>query len=323
MPKISVIVPVYNTGKHLSRCIDSILNQSFIDFELLLIDDGSTDGCGAICDAFAEKDKRIRVFHRENKGSAASRFFGFNMSAGTFIAAVDSDDWADSDYLERMMTTMENENADIVVCAYWINKNEDVLFVENKPCGNDALSWQRSFLGHKCHAGLWNKLLRKSILCGSTQVPEYDFYEDMVVSVSYLEQCQKLSYCPVASYHYCVNESSMTYQKDVVMRIRRLEEMLHNIHDLYMSLPEAKRIQLKPEFDVCVNGEKGKMIKDYPNQYGAYKRLFYEWFPKSNSIKYVKGITTLCRYLAIKGLWWPYSCIFGNANKRNHQLESR
>ena len=100
----------------------------------------------------------------------------------------------------------------------------------------------------------------------------------------------------------------MTYHKDVAARIRHLEEMLHNIYDLYMYLPEAKRINLELEFDVCVNGGKLKILKEYPDYYKAYKHILRKWFPKSYSIKNVKGITTLCQYLAINcGIRWPYS----------------
>lgn len=317
MSKISVIVPVYNTERYLSRCIDSILSQSFTDFELLLVDDGSTDGSGSICDEYAVKDKRIMVFHRENMGSAAARYIGFNMAAGPLIAAVDSDDWVDPNYLESMMATMEKDDADIVVSAYWVNNDGVDSYADNKPGGDDALSWQKSFLWHKCHAGLWNKLLRKSILCNGTLVPRYGYYEDMVISVSYLEHCRKLSYCPVAAYHYCINGSSMTFQTGVEVRIMRLEEMLHNTYDLYMSLPDAKRVALKKGFDLCVIGEKTKMIIDYPDHYDKYKRLIQEWFPDSNSIKYVKGLSTLCRYLAIKGILWPYRLLYPIIEKIN------
>lgn len=92
MPKISVIVPVYNTEQYLPRCIDSILSQTFTDFELLLIDDGSKDNSGKICDEYAAKDSRIRVFHKKNGGATSARILGINNSCGEFICFVDSDD---------------------------------------------------------------------------------------------------------------------------------------------------------------------------------------------------------------------------------------
>ena len=176
------------------------------------------------------------------------------MANGEYIAAVDADDWVDSNYLESMINVLEKDNSDIVVSAYWKNDNGKDSLVENKPQGHDVIAWQKSFLGNRCHAGLWNKLLRKSLLCSSdVLVPKFDFYDDMVVTISYLQQCQKLSYCPTASYHYCLNDNSQTYEKDVNKRIRRLEDMLNNMQILYFSLSSADRIELIQEFNNCVN----------------------------------------------------------------------
>ena len=103
MIPVSIVVPVYNTEKYLPQCIDSILNQSFSDFELLLVDDGSTDDSGAICDAYAEKDNRIRVFHKDNGGVSSARNMGIDESLGDYLVFVDSDDLVKSQYLEHLM----------------------------------------------------------------------------------------------------------------------------------------------------------------------------------------------------------------------------
>ena len=304
---VSIIIPVYNAENYLSRCIDSVLSQSFTDFELLLIDDGSTDGSGSICDDYAGKDGRIRVYHRVNAGSAATRQFGFELAVGEYIAAVDADDWVDSDYLESMVSLMEKDGSDIVVSAYWKNEQGKDSYFENKPQGYDAIAWQKSFLEGSCHAGLWNKLLRKSLLCGpDALVPKYDFFEDMVVSISYLQQCRRLSYCPTATYHYCWNAGSLTYDKDVNKRVKCLDEMLNNMRDMYSHLPDYERNQLKQGIDRCVNVEKIRMLESYPDKYGIYKHLLVEEFPNSYPIKKVKGLSTLCSYLALKGFILPY-----------------
>ena len=101
-PKISVIVPAYNTEKYLRRCIDSILAQTFTDFELLLIDDGSTDQSGEICDEYADKDVRIKVFHKANGGVSSARNVGLDNALGEYICFCDADDWVDNDYFEQM-----------------------------------------------------------------------------------------------------------------------------------------------------------------------------------------------------------------------------
>ena len=116
MPKLSVIVPIYNGEKYLCRCLDSILTQSFSDFELILIDDGSKDGSGKICDAYAVADSRVKVIHAENCGVARARKTGLEQAAGNYVACVDCDDWIDKNLYSRMMDYADRHNADIVVC---------------------------------------------------------------------------------------------------------------------------------------------------------------------------------------------------------------
>ena len=108
MPKISVIVPVYNTEKYLHRCIDSILAQTFTDFELLLIDDGSKDNSGAICDEYAAKDSRVRVFHKENGGVSSARNLGLDNVRGEWVTFVDSDDWVEKEYIELFVKNIDD-----------------------------------------------------------------------------------------------------------------------------------------------------------------------------------------------------------------------
>ena len=98
---ISVIVPVYNAGVYLEKCVNSILDQTFTDYELILVDDGSTDQSGALCDEFAQKDPRVLVIHQKNAGSSAARNAGIKASKGSFLSFVDSDDWVDPDFLEN------------------------------------------------------------------------------------------------------------------------------------------------------------------------------------------------------------------------------
>ena len=111
MPKVSIIVPVYNTEKYLSQCVESILSQTFIDFELLLIDDGSKDDSGKICDEYAAKDNRIRVFHIANSGVSTARNMGLDNAKGKYIAFLDADDyWYDSTAIERLLVIAEKND---------------------------------------------------------------------------------------------------------------------------------------------------------------------------------------------------------------------
>ena len=117
MPELSIIVPVYKVEKYLPRCIDSILAQTFGDFELILIDDGSPDGCGRICDEYARKDKRIVVIHQKNMGVSAARNAGLDIARGRYIGFVDSDDWIEPQMYEVMMDAIRENGADMAVCG--------------------------------------------------------------------------------------------------------------------------------------------------------------------------------------------------------------
>jgi len=122
MPSVSVIVPVYQVEEYLSKCVDSILNQTFGDFELILVDDGSPDRCGEICDRYKAVDGRIRVIHQLNQGVSAARNNGVKEAKGEYIAFIDSDDWVDKNYLSVLYEMCVRGNAQISICTY-INTN--------------------------------------------------------------------------------------------------------------------------------------------------------------------------------------------------------
>ena len=115
---ISVIVPVYNVEKYLNRCVDSILNQTYTNLEVILVDDGGPDNCPAICDAYAKQDKRVKVIHKANGGVSDARNAGLDVAKGDFIAFVDSDDWIDCTMYEKLLNKQKENNADLVFCKY-------------------------------------------------------------------------------------------------------------------------------------------------------------------------------------------------------------
>lgn len=119
MPQISIIVPVYKVENYLHKCLDSILAQTFTDWECILIDDGSPDNSGKICDEYAEKDSRFRVIHQENAGVSAARNAGLNVAQGEWITFVDSDDWVERNWLEELYKIAVHNDVDVVECGYW------------------------------------------------------------------------------------------------------------------------------------------------------------------------------------------------------------
>ncbi|MBO5870798.1 MAG: glycosyltransferase family 2 protein [Clostridia bacterium] len=118
MPKFSVIIPIYNVEKYIRQCIDSVLNQSYTDFEVILVDDGSPDNCPTICDEYAEKDSRIRVLHKQNGGLVSARKAGANIANGEYIVCVDGDDWIEEIHLENFNSIIQEFSPDIITCRF-------------------------------------------------------------------------------------------------------------------------------------------------------------------------------------------------------------
>lgn len=162
---ISVIVPVYNVAPYLTQCLESIVQQTCHSLEIILIDDGSTDASGHICDEYADKDDRIQVVHQKNAGAAAARNAGLNMATGEFLAFVDSDDWLEEDAFAYMLEELQKEQADIVQCSYreiFINRQIDHIC---KAAGSsfDRESYLARFTEDWTCSLLWDKLFRRDL----------------------------------------------------------------------------------------------------------------------------------------------------------------
>ena len=173
-PEISVIVPVYKVERFLPACIDSLLAQTFADFELILVDDGSPDGCPVLCDAAAEKDNRVRVLHKPNGGVSTARNAGLDMARGKWIAFVDSDDSVQPDYLEKMYTAARAVGADIALCGGQCVDEEGRVIGPGEPRITDEVMDREEALRRLVTPEdqvPWNKLYRRE-LCDGLRYPE-------------------------------------------------------------------------------------------------------------------------------------------------------
>ena len=184
MPELSIIVPVYKVEKYLPRCIDSILAQSFQDFELILIDDGSPDNCGQICDDYAARDSRIKVIHQQNAGVSAARNAGLDIACGTYLGFVDSDDWIEPKMYETMIAAAKEKNVDVVVCGITFCK-EDGTFIR-RDLSTEGYYDNKQMLSalygmpNKLSGGCWNKILIRE------RIMEVRFCEDVSMSEDWL-----------------------------------------------------------------------------------------------------------------------------------------
>lgn len=202
-PFVSIIVPVYNTEKYLSRCIQSVLAQTYTNWELLLIDDGSTDSSGAICDKYAAEDKRIRVFHKENGGVSSARNLGLDNAQGEWVSFIDADDFVAVNYLGSLRT---DDDYDLVVCSFevvgneqWKNEIEDGEFSKHELSNFIDQYLDCAFVGAP-----WCKLFRKSLidylnLRFNTSI---NFNEDTLFVLQYLKEVSAIKTINERLYQY-------------------------------------------------------------------------------------------------------------------------
>ena len=235
MPKLSVIVPVYNTEKYLRECIDSILSQTFTDFELILVDDGSTDSSGAICDEYAGKDLRIHVIHQQNSGVTHARKNGAVLSKGDYVTYVDSDDWIDPDGYRNMMCHIEKKHVDIGIFAMVIEKKQPKVIsnrVEPGFYSKEMLLtavYPHMLFDYSANcsgiiASLCNKIVRKDILLNAiSAIPDsLDYGEDAISGYLCVLNASAAYICNQTFYHYRDNPSSISHAVSSIMKQRIL-----------------------------------------------------------------------------------------------------
>ena len=211
---ISVIVPVYNVKKYISECIDSILAQTYNYFELILVDDGSKDGSGDICENYGKKDERIRVFHKENEGLSSARNKGIDEAVGEYICFVDSDDTLRADYLEKLYNAITVDKSDISICDIQATKlseenlQKKVIF---KMTSADAKKWlyDERTKEYVLMVVAWNKLYSSKIFEG-IRYPEGKLHEDEFMIGLVLSKASVISFVPEKLYIYRDNTSGIT-----------------------------------------------------------------------------------------------------------------
>lgn len=216
---ISVIIPVYNSVSYLNRCIQSVISQVYQDWECILVDDGSTDGSGLLCDQWGQKDLRLKVIHQENQGVSAARNHGINVSNGDFLIFIDSDDWVEPNYISELVN--HRDGADMVVSGivgeYSDGKKESVVPLQQ---GVIEISEKDADLfAHLNETSLLygpvNKLYVAEIIkSNNIAFPEdYSYGEDLLFNFHYLEYAHKISMIPVATYHYMHGASVLSVKK--------------------------------------------------------------------------------------------------------------
>lgn len=243
MCKISVIVPIYNTEKYLVKCIESICNQTFRDIQIILVDDGSTDSSGSICDTYADLDERIMVIHNCNQGVVQSRKVGLAVAKGEFIVFIDSDDYMDESAIQHMYESMQDSSSDIVVCGYIMDKDNSSQMIKNnmKPGVYDKsilesmyskLIFDDSYMQPSIIQSMCGKLFKKNLLLETSEgIDErITLGEDASFVFPYLLACETICILDQCYYHYQIRNGSMCSKKDLFVfeRIEAFQRYLTN-----------------------------------------------------------------------------------------------
>ena len=295
MSKITVIVPVYKVEQYLHKCVDSILSQSFRDFDLVLVDDGSPDSCPAICDSYAESDKRVAVIHKQNGGLSDARNAGIDWSMeysdSEWLAFVDSDDYIHPDYLKSLFNTAQEESADLVICDFArVNDQEEII--EKSPGLFDLSTTDKGLL-FKCLAEnwrvvpAWNKLYEKHIF----EVFRFSFgkiHEDEFAIHQVLWKCRKAALINQALYYYRSREDSIMAKESAASKLDGLEAAIL-------------------QYEFCLE-------HDLPPRHGTVNAEYL------NSIKDLKVGLNQLDLVRYKNLKQRYSRIYFSSNK-NHSIK--
>lgn len=294
-PLVSIIIPVYNVELYLSKCIDSILAQSFTDWECILVDDGSKDKSGSICDNYALKDNRIKVIHQNNSGVSIARQVGIDNVCGEYSIHIDPDDWIESNMLEELYNKAKSDDADMVICDYFKHEGGVQQYINQRPNLLEPIKIIEQMLTTNMYPPLygscWNKLVRCSCFNSSDNLIRFEpndlsLGEDVVFNCRLLmSTVHRVSYLNKAFYHYEVRSNSLcsTLEKNIGYLIKIQEGIVKDkkILDTMSLKPQHLQILFdKKEFKEMKDlypYTQQKIIQKYPH---SFLSLALKGFPR-------------------------------------------
>lgn len=242
-PLISVIIPVYNVEKYLHRCLGSVIAQTYQNLEIICVDDGSTDCSGEICEQYALKDHRVKVFHQENQGVSAARNKGLDIATGEYIAFIDSDDYIQNDMFEQLYRELLKSGASYVICGYNVVDPNGVILDIHSVDKKTECSGERGLRQHYYHSNgkenfvtVWGKLFSKKIF-ENLRFKEKICYEDIHLMPYLMLQAKSVLLIPYVGYNYVQNCNSIMNKRDE----RHRATLYKNAFDIWIDHLELYR----------------------------------------------------------------------------------
>lgn len=268
---ISIIIPVYKVEKYLEKCIQSLINQTYENLQIILVDDGSPDNCGKICDEYAKKDHRIEVIHKSNGGLSDARNKGLEIAKGEYIGFIDSDDYIESDMYEVLYNLLKQYNADVSICNFY-TVSQGKIAIKNAENGikeyNRIEILKEVLLDNNIQSYAWNKLYKKELF-DEIKYPVGKKYEDIGTTFYLLEKCNKVVVTGKPEYYYInrqdsivnnVTETTITDYIELIMQ--RYDYIEENIKELSSYNKDyLKRILKTAEQDIKNLNEVGDYTK--------------------------------------------------------------
>lgn len=237
-PLVSIVIPVYCAEQYISLCVESLVRQSYKNIEIILIDDGSPDACGSICDAFSDSDSRITVIHQKNEGVSSARNAGISIANGAFITFVDADDWVEPDFIEYLLQILVKSNADIAIAVQSGKLQKNEIKYYDQESALRCMLYQKIF-----DTSPWSKLYRIEIV-KEMPFPKDMFFEDLAIVCQWIGEAQKIVVGNHRIYHYRITPGSTMNGNDATRLIDELaaaDMMYEYIYRKYPAVLSAAR----------------------------------------------------------------------------------
>ncbi len=278
---ISIIIPVYNVERFLNRCVESVLSQSYQNLEVILVDDGSPDNSGPMCDRWAEKDHRIRVIHKENGGISDARNSGIDMACGEYLVFIDSDDYIAPDMVQKLYNSLKGNDADISICNFlYIDENGIPLPSKNRfsPLKNETITGleaikRESDYHHKgwYYLFAWNKLYKKELF-SEIRYPKGKLCEDDFIAHKLFQKCGRVSCITDVGYYYTQRPNSILHSRNPLVFLHQTEARLDRAHFCY-TINLLRSSGLSYWIAAMSLSDASNTSKYSPEQYKEYKDI--------------------------------------------------
>lgn len=283
MSLISIVVPVYNAARYLHRCVNSVLNQTFVDWECILVDDGSTDDSGILCDEYANKDSRIHVIHKKNGGVSSARQLGLDTAKGTYVIHVDPDDWVEPNMLEKLYKKIIEDDADMVICDFIWNRPTGISISSQCPSALDSKCIMIDLLSGRLHGSCCNKLIRRDVIVSyNVSFPQQlSIHEDLYFITKLLLNDIKVTYLNKAFYHYVIGDNVNSISQKVGQSYE-YDVMILNMFEKLLDGNECKKYAYRL-FATKV------ILKEYFRKTSSSMEFVKKCLPYINVIPYIKS----------------------------------